>query len=87
MFAGEGFKFRVEESDFKIWVYQKGERDAGSSDLELYINMQRFRGGLVLQAHRLRVSLDSRFESKIEEEKKHDLVDSVGRETVQIFDR
>ena len=30
--------------------------------------MQRFRGGLVLKAHRLRVSLNSRLESNKEEE-------------------
>ena len=33
-------------------------------------NVQWFRGGLVCKAHRLRVSLNSRFESNKEEEKK-----------------
>ena len=34
----------------------------------LYINVQRFRGGLVFKAHRLCVSLNSRLESGNEEE-------------------
>jgi len=34
----------------------------------LYRNVQRFRGGLVFEAHRLCVSLNSRFESNKEEE-------------------
>ena len=34
------------------------------------VNVQRFRGGLVFQAHRLCVSLNSRLESNKEEEKR-----------------
>ena len=37
----------------------------------LYINMQRFRGGLVFKAHRLCVSLNSRLESKHEDKHKN----------------
>jgi len=35
----------------------------------LHRNVQRFRGGLVLKAHRLRASLNSRLESNKEEKK------------------
>ena len=42
----------------------------GEKEQLLHINVQRFRGGLVLKAHRLCVSLNSRLESNKEEEEK-----------------
>jgi len=52
----------------------------GTGDQELlYINVQRFRGGVVFKAHRLCVSLNSRLESNNEEEEEeqamHESVD------------
>jgi len=43
------------------------ERNRGQREQLLHRSVQRFRGGLVLQAHRLCASLTSRFESDKEE--------------------
>ena len=47
--------------------HQVSERETPKEQL-LHRNVQRFRGGLVFKAHRLRVSLNSRLESNKEEE-------------------
>ena len=49
-----------------LWIHQP--RGPCVCDQPLYINVQRFRGGLVFKAHRLCVSLNSRLESDKEEE-------------------
>ena len=61
------FVFRV--SCFVFRVSRLALRAEGFVQrVELHGNMQRFRGGLVLKAHRLCVSLNSRLESDKEEE-------------------
>ena len=49
------------------------------------MNVQRFRGGLVFEAHRLCVSLNSRLESNKEEERSAEERVVCGREDESLF--